>query len=122
MGMMYMQELTDDKVLRLNNGHLVPDGLSPTKFIIDTHDFSVGSWSDVLVLSLNYIQKNDQQLFSNLKNNHVIFKTESDRFVKPVKLDDGTVVETGFSDQDTLDKIRAVLQSTRWNYEIQIAI
>lgn len=122
MGMMYMQELTDDKVLRLNNGHLVPDGLRPTKFIINDHEFSVNSWSDILVLSLNYIEKNDLQLFNNLKNNRVIFKTDTSRFAKPVTLADGTMIETGFSDQDTLDKIRAILQSTRWDYEIQIAL
>lgn len=117
-----MQELTDNKVLRLNNGHLVPDGLRPTKFIINDHDFSVSSWSDVLVLSLNYIEKNDLQLFNNLKINGVIFKTDASRFVKPVTLTDGTTIETGFGDQDTLDKIRAILQSTRWNYEIQIEL
>lgn len=119
---MYMQELTDNKVLRLNNEHLVPDGLLPTKFIINDHDFSVSSWSDVLVLSLNYIEKNDLQLFNNLKINRVIFKTDANRFVKPVTLEDGTMIETGFGDQDTLDKIRAILQSTRWNYEIQIEL
>ncbi len=117
-----MQELTDDKVLRLKNGHLVPDGLRPTKFIIDEHDFSVSSWSDVLVLSLKYIEKNDLQLFQNLKHNHVIFKTAEDSFISPVELEDGTLMETGFGDQDTLDKIRAILQSTRWDYEIQIGL
>lgn len=122
MEMMVLQELTDDKVLLLNNGHLVADGLKPSKFIIDEQEFSVGSWTDILVTSLNFIEENDKNLFSNLTNDRVIFKYDTSDFVAPVALKNGIKIETGFDDQDTFDKIKAILQSTRWDYQIQIAL
>lgn len=119
---MDIEEATGNKILRLNNGHFVPYGMEPSKFILNGEKFAVESWVDVFVTSLDYIMENDPHLFHNLMSDKVLFKDDPSRFVEPVTLKNGLTVETHFATDDIFSKIKSILQSTRWDYEIQIAL
>lgn len=120
--MMDVQTTTGKKILKLDNGRFVPDNLAPCLLIIDGKKFEVDSWKEVFLTTLDFISEYDKTLFNNLKLDRVIFKADPTRFMSPATLENGVTIETHFSTGDMFGKIRSILQSSRWNYEIQIAL